>query len=67
MKLLHILECVIPHLLSTCENPYLKGLRIAQHNKAAHLITQTLQANKNIRLFTMTLSKTILMEPGGRC
>ena len=43
-----------PHLLSTCENTYLKGLRIARHNKAVHLITQTLQANKNIRFLTMT-------------
>ena len=36
-----------PHILSTCEHPYLKGLRIARHNKAVHLITQTLQAHKN--------------------
>ena len=35
-----------PHLLSTCEHPCLKGLWIACHNKAVHLITQTLQANK---------------------
>ena len=28
-----------PHLLLTCEHPYLKGLRIARHNKAVHLIT----------------------------
>jgi hypothetical protein len=42
-----------PHLLSTCEHPYLKGLRIARHNKAVHLITQTLQANKNTRFLTM--------------
>ena len=33
-----------PHILSMCEHPYLKGLRIAHHNKAVHLITQTLQA-----------------------
>ena len=43
-----------PHLLSTCEHPYLKGLRIARHNKAIHLITQTLQANKNTRYSTLT-------------
>ena len=43
-----------PHLLSTCERPYLKGLRIAWHNKAIHLITQTLQAYKNTWFFTLT-------------
>ena len=43
-----------PHLLSTCEHPYLKGLRIARHNKAVHLITQTLQANKRTRYYTLT-------------
>ena len=42
-----------PHLLSTCGHPYLKGLRIARHNKATHLITQTLQANKNTRFYTL--------------
>jgi hypothetical protein len=42
------------HLLSTCEHPFLKGLRIAQHNKAVHLIIQTLQANKNTKFFTLT-------------
>ena len=41
------------HVLSTCEHPYRKGLRIARHNKAVHLITQTLQANKNTRLYTV--------------
>ena len=35
-----------PHLLSTCKHPYLKGLRIARHNKAIYLNTKTLQANK---------------------
>ena len=34
--------------------PYLKGLRIARHNNVVHLITQTLQANKNTRYFTLT-------------
>ena len=43
-----------PHLLSTCEHPYLKGLGITRHNKAVHPITQTLQANKNTRFFTLT-------------
>ena len=43
-----------PHPLSTCEHPYLKGLRIARHNKAVHLITQTLQAIKNTRFYTLT-------------
>ena len=43
-----------PHLLSTCEHPYIKGLRIARHNKAVHFITQTLQANKHTRFFTLT-------------
>ena len=43
-----------PHLLSTCEHLYLKGLRIARHNKAVHLIAQTLQADKNTRFYTLT-------------
>ena len=43
-----------PHLLSICEHPYLKGLRIARHNNAVHLITQTLQANKHNRYYTLT-------------
>ena len=43
----------VAHLLSMCEHPYLKGLRIAHHNKAVHLITQTLQANKHTR-YTLT-------------
>ena len=43
-----------PHLLSTCEHPHRKGLQIARHNKAIHLITQILQANKNTRFFTLT-------------
>ena len=36
-----------PTLLSTCEHPYLKGLRIARHNKAIHLISKKLQAILN--------------------
>jgi hypothetical protein len=42
-----------PHLLSLCENPYLTGLRISRHDKAVHLMTQTLQANKNTHFFTL--------------
>lgn len=42
-----------PHLLSTCENPHIKGLRISRHNKAVHLVAQTLQANKFTRFFTL--------------
>ena len=43
-----------PHLLSMCKHPYLKGLRSTCHNKAVHLITQTLQANKHTRYYTLT-------------
>ena len=43
-----------PRLLSMCEHPYLKGLQIARHNKTAQLITQTLQANKHTRFYTLT-------------
>ena len=43
-----------PHLLSICEHPYLKGLRKTRHNKVVHLITQTLQANKHTRYYTLT-------------
>ena len=43
-----------PHLLSLRKNSYLKGLRIARHDKAVLLITQTLQANKNTHFFTLT-------------
>ena len=43
-----------PHLLSMCKHPYLKGLRIACHNNAVHLITQTLQANKHTIYYTLT-------------
>jgi hypothetical protein len=47
-----------PHLLSMCEHRYLKGLRIARHNKVVHLITQTLQANKHTRYYTLTNAGT---------
>ena len=52
-----------PHLLSTCEHPYLKGLRIARHNKAVHLITQTLQANKHTRFLTRTNAGHLNNQP----
>ena len=42
-----------PHLLLTCESPYIKGLRIARHNKAVHLITQALQRQQKYRFFTL--------------
>ena len=62
-----IVHCVTethwPNLLSNCEHPYLKGTRIAQHNKAVHLITQTLQANKNTRFFTLTNACTFNNKP----
>ena len=52
-----------PYLLSTCEHSYLKGIRIAQHNKAVYLITQTLQANKNTRFFTLTNASNLDNKP----
>ena len=52
-----------PHLLSLCEHPYLKGLRISKYDKAIHLITQTLQANKNTRYFTLTNAGKINNKP----
>ena len=52
-----------PHLLSTCEHPYLKGLRIARHNKAVHLITHALQANINTRFFTLTNACNLNNKP----
>ena len=52
-----------PHLLSTCEHPYLKGLRIARHNKTTHLIAQVLQANKNTRFFTLTNAGHLPNQP----
>ena len=42
------------HKLSMSEHPYLKGLRIARHNKVGQLIAQTLQANKHTRFFALT-------------
>ena len=52
-----------PHLLSTCKHPYLKGLRITRHNKAVHLITLTLQANKNTRFFTLINAGNLNNQP----
>ena len=52
-----------PHLLSTCEHPYLKGLRIARHNKAVHLTTQTVQANENAGFFTLTNAGKLINQP----
>ena len=52
-----------PHLLSTCEHPYLKGLRIARHNKAIHLTTHTLQAHKNTRFFTLSNAGHLNNQP----
>ena len=46
-----------------CENPYVKGLRIASHDKAVHLIVHTLQANKETRFFTLTNAGKINNEP----
>ena len=51
------------YLLSTCEHLYLKGLRIARRNKAVHLITQTLQANKHTRFFTLTNAGNLHNQP----
>ena len=42
-----------------CEHPYLEGLRIIRHNKAGHLITQTLQTNKHTTYYTLTNACTI--------
>jgi len=52
-----------PHLLSLCEHPYLKGLKISKHDKAIYLITQTLQANKNTRFYTLTNAGQINNKP----
>ena len=52
-----------PHLLSTCEHLYFKGLRITRHNKAIHLITQTLQAKKCPRFFTLTNAGNLNNQP----
>ena len=57
-----------PHLLTICEHPYLKGLRIARHNKAIHIITQTLQANKYTRFYTLIIACNLNnLEPIKNC
>ena len=52
-----------PHLLSTCEHPYLKELPIAIHKTTVHLITKTLQTNKNTRVFTLTNASKLTNQP----
>ena len=52
-----------PHLLSRCENPHTKGLRVSRHNKAVHVIAQTLQANKSTRFFTLTNANNFNNKP----
>ena len=52
-----------PHLLSTCEYPYLKGLRITSHNKVVYLIIQTLQANKNTRFLILINAGNLNNQP----
>ena len=47
-----------PHLLSTFNNQYLKGLIIVIHNKSIHLIAHTLQTNKFTRFFTFVNIET---------
>ena len=51
-RLYHFCSCKHNIIERICEHPYLKGFRIARHNKAVHLITQTLQANKHTRFLT---------------
>ena len=43
--------------------PIVKRQRIARHNKAVHLITQTLQANKHIWFFTWTNAGKLTNQP----
>ena len=47
-------KCAPPGYLVCTQHPYLKGLRIARHNKAVHLIAETLQSNKNTRFYPLT-------------
>ena len=44
-----------PHLLSTCSNSHMKGLRIAHHNKAVHQSVHRLQSNKHTRYYTLVI------------
>ena len=43
--------------------PISRGLKIARHNKSVHLITQTLQADKNTRFLTLTNASYINNQP----
>ena len=43
-----------PHLLSLCNNKFLKGLRIARHNVTTHQLTNLLKSNEHIRHLTLT-------------
>jgi hypothetical protein len=54
----------LPHLLSTCKDQNVKGLRIAIHNKVVHLIAQTLQA-KRIHPFLFKLFIYKILINGG--
>ena len=59
----HMKIILWPHLLPTSKNSYRKGLRTTQQNKAVHLVTQTLKANKNIRFFTLTNACNLNNKP----
>lgn len=52
-----------PHLLSEFTNQHIKGLRIARHNKAVHLIPQALQRNKIMRFFRLVNAGTFNSKP----
>ena len=56
-------EDMWPHLLSKCETQHLKGMRITPYNKVVPLITQTSQANKHTRFYTLTNTKTYNNQP----
>lgn len=43
----------LPHLLSICSNPHIKGFWIAKHNKVVHQIAHTLQSNIHTRSFIL--------------
>ena len=49
-------------LIINMRTSILKRLRIARHNKVVHLITQTLQANKNTRFFTLTNASNLINQ-----
>ena len=54
-----------PHLLSLCENKFLKGLWIARHNIAVHQVTNLLKSSIHTRHFTLTNARTINSTPQG--